>query len=367
MPDIETTDAARGDATSLLHVSQTPVDRIQHALHRYPVLSPALVLLLSGLVFTYFGDGRFQDPSTIGIMLQQTAVLATLAIGQTLIILTAGIDLSIGTAMLLVHLVMARMVAFGATLPIVGWVIDPINPVLGLLLGVAFGLLLGAIHGGLVTRFSLPPFIVTLGTFYVFQSLGNVYSRAQTTPKEALGDNPETRDVAEGLLLYLGRGISIGSMRITTGVLLAVALYGVFAYVLASTAWGRHVYATGDDAEAARLAGINTRRVLISVYMVAGLIYAIGGWVQLGRSLSASPNAATDINLETITAVVIGGTSLFGGRGRLVGTLIGAMIVTMFDTGLSLAGVDAFYKNLAIGLLILFAVALDTWIRKVGK
>lgn len=370
MPDIEPVDVKIDDAidaSALLQVSRTPLERIQHALHRYPVLSPALVLLLSGLVFTYFGDGRFQEPSTIGIMLQQTAVLATLAIGQTLIILTAGIDLSVGTAMILVHLVIARMVALGATLPIVGWVIDPVNPLIGLLIGVLLGLFLGAIHGGLITRFGLPPFIATLGTFYVFQSLGNVYSKAQTTPKELLGDNPETRDVAEGLLLFLGRGISLGSMRITVGVLLTIVLYLVFAYILSSTSWGRHVYATGDDAEAARLAGINTRRVLISVYMVAGLIYAIGGWVQIGRSLSASSNAATDINLETITAVVIGGTSLFGGRGRLFGTLIGAMIVTMFDTGLSLAGVDAFYKNLAIGLLILFAVGLDNWIRKVGK
>lgn len=358
---------AKSDASDLLQSSQTPLDRLQHALHKYPVLSPALVLVLSGLVFTYFGDGRFQEPSTIGIMLQQTAVLATLAIGQTLIILTAGIDLSIGTAMLLVHLVIARMVAFGAIVPVLGWEISPVHPIIGLLLGVLLGLFLGAIHGGLVTRFGLPPFIVTLGTFYVYQSLGNVYSKAQTTPKELLGDNADTRDVAEGLLLFLGRGVSVGSFRVTIGVFLALLMYVVFAYILSSTAWGRHIYATGDDAEAARLAGINTKRVLISVYMVAGLIYAIAGWVQLGRSLSASSNAATDINLETITAVVIGGTSLFGGRGRIVGTLIGAMIVTMFDTGLSLAGVDAFYKNLAIGLLILFAVALDTWIRKVGK
>jgi fructose transport system permease protein len=355
------------DASALLQVSKTPLDNVQHLLHKYPVLSPALVLVFSGLVFTYFGDGRFQDPNTIGIMLQQTAVLATLAIGQTLIILTAGIDLSVGTAMLLTHLVIARMVAFGATVPLVGWVIDPIHPVLGLLLGLVLGLLLGAIHGGLVTRFGLPPFIVTLGTFYVYQSIGNVYSKGQTTPKELLGDNTETRDVAEGVLLWLGRGLEIGSMRITVGVLVAIGLYGVFAYILSGTAWGRHVYATGDDAEAARLAGINTKRVIVSVYMVAGLIYAIGAWVQLGRALSASNNAAADINLETITAVVIGGTSLFGGRGRLIGTLVGALIVTMFDTGLSLAGVDAFYKNLAIGLLILFAVALDTWIRKVGK
>jgi fructose transport system permease protein len=141
----------------------------------------------------------------------------------------------------------------------------------------------------------------------------------------------------------------------------------VFNYVLTNTAWGRHVYATGDDREAARLAGINTTRVLVSVYVVAGLIYAIGGWVQLGRSLSASSNAAADINLDTITAVVIGGTSLFGGRGRLWGTLIGALIVTVFRNGLSLAGADPNYRNFAVGSLILIAVSLDTWIRKVGK
>jgi fructose transport system permease protein len=127
------------------------------------------------------------------------------------------------------------------------------------------------------------------------------------------------------------------------------------------------VYATGDDPEAARLAGINTKRVLLSVYVVAGLIYAIGGWVQLGRSLSASSNAATDINLETITAVVIGGTSLFGGRGRIWGTLVGALIVTVFRIGLQLAGVNAYYQNFAIGALILVAVALDQWIRRVSR
>jgi fructose transport system permease protein len=127
------------------------------------------------------------------------------------------------------------------------------------------------------------------------------------------------------------------------------------------------VYATGDDPEAARLAGVDTRRVLTSVYVVAGLIYAIGAWVQLGRSGTASMNGAADVNLESITAVVIGGTSLFGGRGRLWGTLVGALIVAVFDRGLSLAEVDQYYKNFAIGALILVAVGLDQWIRKVGN
>ena len=332
-----------------LQRSKTPLDRIQHALHRYPVLSPAFVLLAACVVFTIFGKGRFQRPDTIGIMLQQTAVLATLAIGQTLIVLTAGVDLAVGTAMLLTHLVIAKLAAD-----------QGVPSLLALLIGAVCGIVLGAFHGALVTKIGLPPFIVTLGTFYVFQSLGLLYSKAQTIPGDDFGGK-------DSLLLWTGKGISIGSMRITVGVLMALLLYVIFAYVLGQTAWGRHVYATGDDKEAARLAGINVTNVLISVYMVAGLVYALGGWVQLGRSGSASSNAATDVNLQTITAVVIGGTSLFGGRGRLWGTLVGALIVTVFRNGLSLAGVDAYYENFAIGVLILFAVGLDQWIRRVSS
>ncbi len=325
------------------------LEKIQHLLHRSPVLSPLAVLVLSSLVFTLLGKGRFQDPSSIGTMLQATAVMATLAIGQTLIILTAGVDLSVGTAMLLTHLVMARQVFVG------GW-----PPIVAMGVGVVLAMLMGLFHGWLVTKVALPAFIVTLGTFYIYQSLGNVYGKAQTIDSKDLGG-------PRGLLMFMSREINLGSFTINTGVVFALLLYVIFAFVLAKTAWGRHVYATGDDREAARLAGVDTRRVLLSVYVVAGLIYGLGAWVQLGRSQNASMNGAADVNLQSITAVVIGGTSLFGGRGRLWGTLIGALIVAVFDRGLSLAGVAQNYKNLAIGVLILVAVALDQWIRKVGK
>jgi fructose transport system permease protein len=343
-----TIDASDGAAASFGQ-QHGVLARIQHILHRYPAISPALVLLASCVVFTLLGKGRFQRPETIGIILQQTAVLAALAIGQTLIILTAGVDLAVGTAMLLTHLVVAKVA-----------VDHGVPGFLALMIGAVVGISLGAFHGGLVTKIGLPPFIVTLGTFYIFNSLGLVYGKAQTISKEDLGGE-------KSLLLWTGRQISLGKMKITTGVLVVLAMYIIFAFILANTAWGRHVYATGDDREAARLAGIDVSRVLLSVYMVAGLIYAIGGWVQLGRSLSASSNAASDINLESITAVVIGGTSLFGGRGRLWGTLIGALIVTVFRIGLSLAHVNAYYQNFAIGALILVAVTLDQWIRRVGK
>jgi fructose transport system permease protein len=146
-----------------------------------------------------------------------------------------------------------------------------------------------------------------------------------------------------------------------------LAMYLVVGYMLRSTAWGRHVYAAGDDAEAAELAGIRVKRVILSVYLAAGLVIAVAAWILMGRIGSASPNAATDANLDSITAVVIGGTSLFGGRGVLAGSLLGALIVGVFRNGLALAGVDVLYQTLAVGILIIAAVAIDQWIRKVRK
>jgi fructose transport system permease protein len=341
-----------------------PFAAMQHALHRYPVLSPATVLLLSFIAFSFFNTKTcgprscgeaFRSSGNVGTMVQQYAVIAALAVGQTLIILTAGVDLSVGTAMLLVHLVMAKMfIDFG------------LSPILSILIAMVAGAAIGAIHGLLITRLSLPPFIVTLGTFYMFGSIALIYSGAKDYSAAQMGDSLKTRDT-EGLLNWAGNPRKILGIPFTNGVFVMFALYIVMSWVLANTAWGRHVYATGNDKEAARLAGIDVARVLISVYMVAGIIYAIGGWMQIGRVGSASAKGAVDYNLLSITAVVIGGTSIFGGRGRLWGTLIGACIVATFDTGLSLWLKNQNWKNFAIGSLIIIAVTLDQWIRKVAK
>ena len=166
-------------------------------------------------------------------------------------------------------------------------------------------------------------------------------------------------------LTWTGTTFSVGGVNFTMGVLLMLVLYVVIAFILSQTAWGRHVYAVGDDKEAARLAGISVSRVLMSVYLAAGAILAIGAWIQIGRSNAASPNAGTDLNLDSITAVVIGGTSLFGGRGTIWGTLLGALIVGVFRNGLSLAGLDVLWQTFAVGVLIVLAVSVDQWIRKV--
>jgi fructose transport system permease protein len=167
------------------------------------------------------------------------------------------------------------------------------------------------------------------------------------------------------ILNVMGTRFKIGPFNLTLGVLVVVLLAAVVAFALSQTAWGRHVYAVGDDIDAARLVGIRVDRVLLSVYTVAGLIYGFTAWILIGRAGTASPNAIVGANLETITAVVIGGTSLFGGRGGIIGTILGALIVYAFNTGLALANVDDQLRILTIGVLIIVAVSVDQWIRKV--
>ena len=322
---------------------QSPVQRIQHLLHSHPALSPLMVLVVAFIVFTIINP-RFAQPATMSIIIQQTAIIAALAIGQTLIILTAGIDLAVGAICILSMLFMANLAASNG-------VPGPI----ALILGIALGTFCGLVNGLLVTRLNLPPFIVTLGTLSIFTAIGLLYSGGASVGR---------RDLPP-LLNVMGTPIPLGPFRLTLGVLFVVLLAAVVAFALSQTAWGRHLYAVGDDIEAARLVGIRVDRVLLSVYTVAGLIYGLTAWVLIGRAGTASPNAIVNANLETITAVVIGGTSLFGGRGGIIGTMLGALIVYAFNIGLSLAGVDDQLRVLTIGVLIIVAVAVDQWIRTV--
>jgi fructose transport system permease protein len=325
------------------HRQESPLLRIQHVLHANPILGPLAVLVLAIIAFSIV-SGRFLSPANLGLVLAQVTVIAALALGQTLIILTAGIDLSVGAIAVFSSILMANM-AVKAHVP------GPLALLIGLLLGTA----MGALNGALVTTIKLPPFIVTLGTLSIFFSLNSVVSRSETIRGT---DMPP-------IMTWTGNTFPIGGFRITYGSILMLLLFALFYYALSYTAWGKHVYATGDDIEAARLAGIRTDRVLFSVYTVAGLIYAIGAWILMGRLASASPNVGVDYNLDSITAVVLGGTSLFGGRGVVLGTLVGALIVGVFRNGLQLGGVDVVWQGFAIGLLVLVAVAIDQWIRKV--
>jgi fructose transport system permease protein len=225
--------------------------------------------------------------------------------------------------------------------------------------GLAVGTACGFLNGWLVARMKLPPFIVTLGTWQIFLATNYLYSANETIRAQDI-------EATAPILQFFGTKFSIGGAVFTVGVVFMIALILGLGWVLRHTAWGRHVYALGDDAEAAQLSGVDVKRTLISVYMLSGLICAFAGWALIGRIGSVSPTSGYDANIESITAVVIGGISLFGGRGSIMGSLFGALIVGVFSLGLRLLGADAQWTYFFIGVLIIAAVAVDQWIRKVS-
>ena len=305
---------------------------------REPLLGPLVALVIAIIIFSSVSNS-FLNPQNVSLILQQSVVVGILAVGQTLIILTSGIDLSIGAVAVFGTIVMAQTA--GANGPVMA---------LGstLLVCVVFG----AINGGLVTALRLPPFIVTLGTFTAIQAATRLLAGS------------ETYRVEPGLLTFLGTSFRVGSFSTTYGVVTMLLVYLVMWYALSQTAWGKHVYAVGGNPQASNLSGIKSQRVLFSVYLTTGVIAAIAAWAALGRIPNADPNAYQNANLESITAVVIGGTSLFGGRGGVGGTLVGTLIVGVLRNGLTQAGVDNLYQNIATGVLVIVAVAVDQFARR---
>ena len=323
--------------------------RLQHLLHAHPTAIPGIVLVASLIFFSLIVGERFLHPFNFSLIVQQVMIIGIVGVAQTLVILTAGIDLSVGAIMVLSSMVMGRLaVESGLPAP------------LAIGVGLAVGAGAGFVNGLLVTRFRLPPFIVTLGTWNIFFALNLWYSASETIRAQDLEEKAP-------LLLFFGQAIDVFGARLTFGSLFMLALVALFWFILNHTAWGRHVHAVGDDTDAARLAGIPTDRVLMTVYVIAGLICALAAWALIGRIGSASPQAGQTANLDAITAVVIGGTSLFGGRGSIVGTLIGALIVGVFRNGLALSGVNVLWQEFAVGVLIIVAVAIDQWLRRSAR
>lgn len=321
---------------------------LQHLLHTTPSLVPLIVLVAAILLFGALLGSKFFSPFALTLILQQVQIVGIVAAAQSLVILTAGIDLSVGAIMVLSSVVMGQF-TFRYGLP-VG---------LAVACGLACGTLCGFINGWLVARVKLPPFIVTLGMWQIVLATNFLYSANETIRSQDIAQNAP-------LLQLFGAKFAIGGAVFTVGAMFMVILILMLAYALRHTAWGRHVYAVGDDPEAAELSGVNVKRTLISVYMLSGLICAFAGWALIGRIGSVSPTSGQLANIESITAVVIGGISLFGGRGSILGTLFGALIVGVFTLGLRLMGADAQWTFLLIGLLIIAAVAVDQWIRKVS-
>lgn len=301
-----------------------------------PTVGPFLALLLAMAFFSYKSD-VFLEGQNLSLVLQQVMVVGVLAIGQTFVILTAGIDLSCGTVMAFGQIVMTKLA-----------VAEGVDPLLAIALGIAACVCFGLLNGVFVAGVGLPAFIVTLGTLNIAFALTHVYS------------NDETYSELPSELLFFGRFFTIGNAEITYGVPAMFVLFGIAWYALTQTTWGRHVFAVGDNLEAARLMGIKTKRVLLSVYVAAGLTYGIAAMLLVARTELGDPNAGqTSENLDAITAVVLGGTSLFGGRGTVIGTLIGAIVIGVFRNGLTLIGVEVVWQYFVTGILVILAVSVD--------
>lgn len=320
--------------------------KVREFLRANPTAIPAFILIVSILGFGLIAD-NFLKLSTLSLVLQQVTVTGVVAIAQTIVILTAGIDLAVNQVLVLSSLVMGKL-AVESGIPV--WI--------AIMAGLAAGAAMGLLNGIFVAYWRLPPFIVTLGTLGIFKTLKLWYSGSESIRASEIEEQAP-------FLNFFGHTISLGGGAEVTygGIALIVLAFAVW-YLLNRTPWGRHVHAVGDDPDAALLAGIQTNRILVSVYVVAGVICAIGAWISIGRVGTINPESFDQVNLDSITATVIGGTSLFGGRGSLVGSVLGALIVGVFSTGLSLAGVDSYWQYLTIGFLIILAVAVDQWLRR---
>jgi fructose transport system permease protein len=304
------------------------------AIQSSPIMGPLAALILATIFFATQSD-KFLTGANFSLIMQQVMVVGTLAIGQTLVILTGGIDLSNGMIMALSSILTTGLA-----------VRSGVNPILAVLIGMGVCIVFGLINGGLVTGIGLPAFIVTLGTYNIAFALVRIYTTSTVT------NLPD-------ILQFFGKTFSVAGTEITYGSVVMIIMFIIAWYILRTTPAGRAVYAVGDNPEAARLAGINTNKVLLGVYTVAAITYGIAGLLLMSRTGVGDPNAGADANLSSITAVVIGGVSLLGGRGHIMGTLIGALIVGVFRNGLQLMGVPSIYQVLVTGVLVIAAVSVD--------
>jgi ribose transport system permease protein len=291
----------------------------------------ALLVLAAGLAVL---SPDFLTVGNLFDVTRQVSINAVISFGMTLVILLGGIDLSVGSILAVASLVAALLMKAGD------------SAALAALVGILCGALMGAVNGLLVTKGRVAPFIATLGTMTLLRGLALVLS--QGSPISGF---------PSGLFAALGGGYLL--REIPLPVVWMLVLFASLWFVLDRTVFGRHVYATGGNPEAASLSGVNVDRVQILVYTISGFTAAMAGIILTSRLDSAQPTAGAGYELDAITAVVLGGTSLAGGRGWIFGTLLGALLIGVLNNGLNLIGVSAFYQQVIKGSVILLAVLLD--------
>jgi len=294
---------------------------------------PLFALLLLFIVIAALNPS-FLEPLNIMNLLRQTSINALIAFGMTFIILTGGIDLSVGSILALSSALMAGMMVSG------------MDPILAILVGVLLGTLMGVLNGLLITKGKMAPFIATLATMTIYRGLTLVYTEGK--PVTGLGDSE--------LFQMLGRGYFFG---IPVPVVIMIIAFFVLWFLLHKMSFGRKTYAIGGNEKSSRISGIKVDRVKIMIYGIAGTMAALAGAILTSRLNSAQPTAGQAYEMDAIAAVVLGGTSLSGGKGRLFGTLIGVLIIGTLNNGLNLLGVSSFYQQVVKGVVIIVAVLLD--------
>lgn len=296
-------------------------------------LGPLLGLIILIVIVSVLNPS-FLEPLNILNLLRQVSINALIAFGMTFVILTGGIDLSVGS-------ILALSSAFVANMMVSGF-----DPIIAIIIGCLTGGVMGAVNGLMITKGKMAPFIATLATMTVFRGLTLVYTDGN--PITGLGDS---------LMFQLfGRGYQFG---IPVPAITMIITFAVLWAILHKTSFGRKTYAIGGNEKASIVSGIKVDKIKIMIYSLAGMLSALAGAILTSRLNSAQPTAGTSYELDAIAAVVLGGTSLSGGRGRIVGTLIGALIIGTLNNGLNLLGVSSFYQMVVKGIVIVIAVLID--------
>jgi ribose transport system permease protein len=312
---------------------KTAINKVNHVDNLLQKLGPLLGFIILVAIVSILNPS-FLEPLNLLNLLRQVAINALIAFGMTFVILTGGIDLSVGSILALSSALIAGMIVSG------------IDPILAILIGCILGAVMGAINGLLITKGKMAPFIATLATMTIFRGLTLVYTDGN--PITGLGENYAFQ--------LFGRGYFLG---IPVPAITMIIAFAVLWVILHKTSFGRKTYAIGGNEKAALISGIKVPRVKVMIYALAGLLSALAGAILTSRLNSAQPTAGTSYELDAIAAVVLGGTSLSGGRGLIVGTLIGALIIGTLNNGLNLLGVSSFFQMVVKGVVILIAVLID--------
>ncbi|MFZ2352696.1 ABC transporter permease subunit [Paucilactobacillus nenjiangensis] len=301
----------------------------------YSKLGP-LVALLVLVIFVSVLNSSFLNINNIMNLLQQISVNALIAFGMQFVILTAGIDLSVGSILALSGAFMAQLILMGCP------------PIFAFAIGMITGAIFGAVNGVLIAYGKAAPFIATLATAAIFRGATYVLTNGNPITGKTMNNDFS--------FLFLGQGYLFG---IPFQVYVMVIMYALAYVLLHKTTFGRKTYALGGNEKAAFVAGVNTKKITIWIYVIAGFLSAVAGMILTSQLSSAQPDAGTGYEMDAIAAVVLGGTSLAGGKGKMFGTLVGALIIGVLNNGMNLLGISSFYQQIVKGIVILIAVLLD--------